>query len=121
MESSKIALQSIVREIFRFILNGVIPRHIKIFRIRAKLKWSDQLIERISFAALLKANYRETNKLELTEILETLEGMKVVKLTTDIDTFTGGKKILFIEWIGDPTKVVQISNDLSEVVECPAE
>src|SRR5574343_896398 len=80
-----------------------------------------QLIERISFAALLKANYRETNKLELTEILETLEGMKVVKLQTDIDTFTGGKKILFIEWVDDPTKPVQISNDLSAIVECPAE
>jgi len=80
-----------------------------------------QLIERIPFAALLKANYRETNRVELTEILETLEGMKVVKLDSTIDNFTGGRKITQVTWIGDPTKAVQISNDLSTIVECKEE
>ncbi len=80
-----------------------------------------QLIEKIPFAALLKANYRETNRVELTEILETLEGMKVVKLDSTIDNFTGGRKITQVTWIGDPTKAVQISNDLSTIVECKEE
>ncbi len=60
-----------------------------------------QLIGKISFTALLRSNYRETNKLELSEILETLEGMGAVKLETTIDNFSGGKKILFIEWKGE--------------------
>jgi hypothetical protein len=75
-----------------------------------------QLIEEISFTALLRANYRETNKVELQEILETLEGMGVVKLDTTVDNFTGGKKILFVHWkgearqaecIADPAKLVK--------------
>jgi hypothetical protein len=60
-----------------------------------------QLIGTISFTALLRANYRETNKLELHEILETLEGMGVVKLDTTIDSFTGGKRITNITWKGE--------------------
>ena len=63
-----------------------------------------QLIGKISFTALLRANYRETNKVELHEILETLEGMGVVKLDTTIDNFSGGKKILFVTWKGEEKK-----------------
>jgi hypothetical protein len=73
-----------------------------------------QLIGKISFTALLRANYRETNKLELHEILETLEGMGVVKLDTTIDNFSGGKRILSIEWKGE-TKPKQAEN-LTEII-----
>jgi hypothetical protein len=68
-----------------------------------------QLIGKISFTALLRANYRETNKVELHEILETLEGMGVVKLDTTIDSFSGGKKILYVEWKGE-AKMKEIDN-----------
>lgn len=73
-----------------------------------------QLIGKISFTALLRANYRETNKVELHEILETLEGMGVVKLDTTIDNFTGGKKITFIEWKGEKKSV---ESDIIETLE----
>jgi len=63
-----------------------------------------QLIGTISFTALLRANYRETNKVELHEILETLEGMGVVKLDTTIDSFTGGKRITNVTWKGEKEK-----------------
>ena len=54
----------------------------------------------ISFAELLKMNFRQTNKIELTEVLETIEAMGNIKMYHPKET----PRTTMIEWIGGAEK-----------------
>lgn len=58
-----------------------------------------RMLQKTTFMHLLQMNFRDTNKLELTEVLETIEGMGIVKMNKVYDVM-GNLKIKEIEWIG---------------------
>ncbi len=63
-----------------------------------RLKNQLKILKTVTFKKLLRMNYRNTNKLELTEILENLDAMGLIKrervaeTNSEIITWKGGKK-----------------------------
>jgi len=56
--------------------------------------------QEMSFSDLLEINFRDTNRPELTLVLETLEGMNHIELLNVTCDAFGQKKIGRIKWIG---------------------